>query len=367
VGEHSESAEPMAVPNIQPEFVAVGEHNLKRSIKEASLNHVCEGDEIAIVGDTLTVENSELALLGIQGGNVSELDNQTKGCTEVKAVVSHDVIVTVDRSTFDEEDHILSGGKQDEWKKTEVILDVSKTAVQNDTAKSEMEIKIGCETVLTQEIYCTSEEIKASALQNWSVVNIMRNALETISLTPVGHLESATGVGNSENSIQVIHSENRQTLLVEDDNFVQKHIECPCGDENKGSKTEPSFCLSPRDLVPLVDVDGVLITDIIAKDVPMSVKAEVVKNSVCNSALEDELAEKVTMGGVDCHIDKFTATSKADNLQSQNSVLVQPSTEDALDSDIPSDTVHIELSPLLFSSDDDDSYYTGKFMLDVGI
>jgi len=366
--EHSESAEQMAVLNIQSEFVTAGEYNLKSSIIEASLNKVCEGDDIAIVDDSLTFENSEVTLLGLKGGNVSELGNNNEGCNEVKAVVNHDV-VTVDRNTFDEEDHIFSGEKQDEWKKTEVTLDVSKTAVQNDTVKSETENEIGFEPTLTHESYYTSEEIKTSVLQNCSVVNTMRNASETISLTPVGHQESATGVGNSENSILVIHTENRQTVPVEDDNFVQKHVECYCGDENEVSETESSICLtlSPRDLVLPVDVDGVLITGVIAKDVPVSVKAEVIKNSVCNSALEDELAENVTMGGVDCHIDKFRATSKADNLQSQGSVLVQPCTEDALDSDIPSDTVHIELSPLLFSSDDDNSYYTGKLMSDVGI
>jgi hypothetical protein len=197
----------------------------------------------------------------------------------------------------------------------------------------------------------------------------MRSASETISLTPFGYQESASGVGNSENSTQVIHTENRQTLPVEDDYFVQKHVECACGDENEGSETEPSLCLtfSPRDLVLPVDVDGGLITDVMGKDVPVSVKAEVIKNSVCNSASEDELSENVTMGGVDCHTDKFYTTSKVDNLQSQGSVLVQPCTEDTLDSDIPSDTVHTELSPLLFSSDDDNSYYTGKLMSDVGI
>lgn len=367
--EHSESAEQMAVLNIQSEFVTVGEHNLKSSVMEASSNKVCEGDELAIVDDSLTFENSELTLLGTQGGNVSELGNQNEGCNEMKAVVSHDVVVTVDRNTFDEEDHIFSGGKQDEWKKTEVTLDVSKTAVQNDIVKSETENETGCEPALTQESYYTSEEIKMNVLQNYSVVNTMRNASETVSLTPFGHQESAPGVGNSENSISVIHTENRQTLPVEDDNFVQKHVECTCGDENEGSKTESSLylTLSPRDLVPPVDVDGVLITDVIAKDVPVSVKTEVIKNSVCNSALEDELAENVTMGGVDCHVDKLCTTSKGDNLQSQGSFLVQPCTEDALDSDIPSDTVHTELSPLLFSSDDDNSYYRGKLMSVVGI
>jgi len=359
MSEHSESAEQMAVLNIQSEFVTAGEHNLKSSIIEASLNKVCEGDEIAVVDDGLTFENSELTLLGLRGGNVSN---------EVKAVVSHDV-VTVDRNTFDEEDHIFSGAKQDEWKKTEVTLDVSKTAVQKDTVKSETENEIGFEPTLTQESCYTSEEMKISVLQNCSVVNTMRNVSETISLTPFGHQESASRVGNSENSILGIHTENRQTLPVEDDNFVQKHVECYCGDENEGSETESSICLtlSPRDLVPPVDVDGVLITGVIAKDVPVSVKAEIIKNSVSNSALEDELAENVTMGGVDCHNDKFCTTSKADNLQSQGSVLVQPCTEDAVDSDIPSDTVHIELSPLLFSSDDDNSYNTGKLISDVGI
>jgi len=366
--EHSESAEQMAVLNIQSEFVTAGEHNLKSSIIETSLNKVCEGDEIAIVDDSLTFENSELTLLGMRGGNVSELGNQNEGCNEVKAVVSHDVVVTVDRNTFDEEDHIFSGGKQDEWKKTEVTLDVSKTAVQNDTVKSETENEIGCEPAVTQENY-TSEEIKISVLQNCSVVNTMRSASETISLTPFGHQESASGVGNSENSTPVIHTENRQTLPVEDDNFVQKHVERACGHENEGSETESSLCLtsSPRDLVLPVDVDGGLITDVIGKDVPVSVKAKVIKNFVYNSALEDELSENVTMGGVDCHMDKFYTTSKVDNLQSQGSVLVQPCTEDALDSDIPSDTVRTELSPLLFSPDDDNSYYTGKLMSDVGI
>lgn len=365
--EHSESAEQMAVHNnIRSEFVTAGEHNLKSSIIEASLNKVCEGDEIAIVDDSLTFENSELTLLGIQGGNVSELGNQNEGCNEVKADVSRDVVVTVDRNTFDEEDHIFSGGKQDEWKNTEVTLDVRKTAVQNYTVKSETENEISCEPALTPESYYTSEDIKISVLQNCSVVNTMRNASETISSTPIGHQESASGVGNSESSIPVIHTENRQTLSVEDDNFVQKHVEYSCGGENEGSETESSLCLtlSPRDLVPPVDVDGVLIADVIAKDVPVSVKAEVIKNSVCSSALEDKLAESVTMGGLDGHVDKFCTTSKADNLQSQGSVLVQPCTEDALDSDIPSDTVHIELSPLLFSSEDDNSYYTGKLMSD---
>jgi hypothetical protein len=359
----------MAVLNIQSEFVTAGEHNLKSSIIEASLNKVCEGDEIAVVDDSLTFENSELTLLGIRGGNVSDLGNQNEGCNEAKAVVSHDVVVTVNRNTFDEEDHISSGGKQDEWKNTEVTLDVSKTAVQNDTVKSETENEIGCETALTQESYYTSEEIKISVLQNCSVVNTLRSASETISLTPFGHQEFASGVGNSENSTPVIHTENRQTLPVEDDNFLQKHVECACGDENEGSETQSSLCLtfSPRDLVLPVDVDGGLITDVIRKDVPVSVKAEVIKNSVCNSALEYELSENATMGGVDSHIDKFYTTSKVDNLQSLGSVLVQPCTEDALDSDILSDAVHTELSPLLFSSDDDNSYYTGKLLSDVGI
>jgi hypothetical protein len=363
--EHSESAEQMAVLNIQSEFVTAGEHNLKSSIMEASLNKVCEGD----VDDSLTFENSELTLLGAQGGNVSELGNQNEGCNEMKAVVSHDFIVTVDRNTFAEEDHIFSGGKQNEWKKTEVTLYVSKTAVQNDTVKSERENEIGCEPPLTQESYNTSEEIKINVLQNCSVVNTMRNASETISLTPFGHQESASGVGNSENNIPIIHTEDRQTLPVEDDNFVQKHVECSRGDKNEGLETESSLCLtlSPRDLVPPVDVDGVLITDVIATDVPVSVKAEVIKNHVCNSTLEGELAENVTMGGVDCHIDKLYTTSKPDNLQSQGSFLVHPCAEDALDSDIPSDTVHTELSPLLFSSDDDNSYYTGKLMSVVRI
>ena len=366
--EYSESAEQMTVHNIQSEFVTAVEHNLKSSIIEASLNKVCEGDERAIVDDSLTFENGELTLLELPGGNVSELGNHNEGCNEVKAVVSHDVVI-VDRNTFDEEDHIFSGGKQDEWKKTEVTLDVSKTAVQKDTVKSETENEIGFEPTLTQESYYTSAEIKISVLQNCSVVNTKRNASETISLTPFGHQEFASGVGNSENSIVVIHTENRQTLPVEDDNFVKKHVECYCGDENKGSETESSICLtlSPRDLVTPLDVDGVLITGVIAKDVPVGVKAEVMKNSVCNSALEDELAENMTMGGVDCHIDKFCTTSKLDNLQSQGSVLVQPCSEDALDSDIPSDIVHIALSPLLFSSDDDNSYYAGKLVSDVGI
>jgi len=365
--EHSESAEQMAVLNIQSEFVTAGEHDLKSSVIEASLNKVCEGDEIAIVDDSLTFENSELTSLGLQGGNISELGNQIERCNDMKAVVSHDV-VTVDRNTFDEEDHIFSGAKQDEWKKTAVTLDVSKTAVRKDTVKSETENEIGFEPTLTQESYYTSEEIKISVLQNCSVVNTMRNASETISLTPFGHQESASGVGNSENNIPVIHTENRQTLPVEDDNFGQKNVESYCGDENEGSEIESSICptLSPRNLVLPVDVEGVLIADGIAKDVPVSVKADIIKNSVCNSALEDELAEDVTMGGVDCHIDKFCTTSKADNLQTLGSVLVQPCTEDTLDSDIPSDTVHIELSPLLFSSDDDNSY-TGKLMSDVGI
>jgi len=366
--EHSESSEQMAFPNIQSEFVTAGEHNLKSSIMETLLNKVCEGDEVAIVDDSLTFENSEVTLLGIQGGNVSELGNHNEGCNEVKAVVSHDVVVTGDRNMFDEEDHIFSGGKQDEWKKTEVTLDVSKTVVHNDTVKSETENEIGCEPALTQESCYTSEEIKISVLQNCSVVDTGRNASETVYLTPFGHQESASGVGNCENSIPVIHTENRQTLPLEDDNFVQKHIEYSCGDENEGLETESSLCLtlSPKDLVLPVDVDGVLVTDVIAKDVPVSVKDEVIKNAVCNSALEDELAESVTVGGVDCHIDKL-CTSKAHNLQSQGSVLVQPSTEDALDSDIPSDAVHIEHSPLLFSSDDDNSYCTGKLLSVVGI
>ena len=360
--EHSASAERMAILNIQSEFVTAGEYNLKSSTIGASLNKVCEGDEIAIVDDSLTFENSELTLLEMQGGNVSELDNQTEGCNEVRTIVSHDALVTVDRNTFDE-DGILSGGKQDGWKKTEVALDVSKTVVQNDRVKSETEIEIGCEPVLTQESY-TSEEIKISVLQNRSVFNTTRNVSETVSLTPVGHQKSATGVGNSENSIPVIHTEHRQTLPVEDDNFVQKHVEYSCGDESVGSKTEPSLCLtfSARDLVQPVDMDSVMITDVTAKNMPVSVKAEVIKNTVCNSALEDELAENLTIGGTDCHIDKFCTTSKADNLHSQSSVLVLQCTEDALDSDMPSDTVHIELSPLLFSSDDENSYYTGKFM-----
>jgi hypothetical protein len=369
--EHSESAEKVAILNVQSEFVIGGESNLKRCIIEASLNKVREGDGIATVDDSLKFENSELALLEIQGGSASELDNQTEGCNEVRAILSHDVEVTVDRNSFDKEDHILCAGKQDERKKAEAISDVSKAVVQNDTVKSEIKIGIGCEPVLTQEIDYTSEEIKMNMLPNPFVGNTMRNASETTSLTSVGCRKSSTEFENSENSTPVIYIENTQTLPVEDDNFVHKLVECSCDDDDddEGSKTESnlSLTLSPKSLVLSVDMDGVLITNEIAEDVPVSVKAEVIKYSLCNSALADELAENMTVGGEDNCVDKFCTTSKADHLQSQSSVFVQSCADDTLNSDMPSDTGHIELSPLLFSSDDDNSYYTGKLMSDIGI
>jgi hypothetical protein len=358
VREHTESAEKMAILNVQSEFVVEGESNLKSSIIKASLNEVCEGDGIAAVDDSLKFENGALSLLEIQGGNASELDKQAEGCNEVRAILCHDVEVTVDRNLFDEEDHVVCAGKQDEWKKTEVISDVSKDAVQNDTVKSELEIEIGCEPVLTQETDYTSEEIKMNMLHNPSVLNRMRNASEIMSLMSVGCRKSPTKVENSGNSSPVIYTENVQTLPVEDDNFVQKCVECPC-DDGEGLKTVSNFSLTvgPRSLGPSKGMDGVVITDQIAQDESVSVKAEVIVNSVCNS----ELAGSMTVGGAYCCVDKFCTTSKADHLQSQSSVRVQLCSENV------SDTVHTELSPLLFSSDDDNSYYTGKLISGMGI
>jgi hypothetical protein len=374
--EHSECAEKMDDLDIQPEFAIGGKCNLESSIVKSSLNKVHEGGGLVTVDDSLKLENSELALLEGHGGNAKELETQTEKFNEDRGIVNHDVDMTVDRNLFCEADHILCVGKQDEQKKTEVTSDVSKTAVWNDTGKSVIEIEIGCESLFKQESDYTSQESKINMLQNSAVVNTIRNASESISVTSDGCQKFEAG--NSKNSSPVIHTANRQSLPVEHDNFVQTHVECfyddhhhdggsgaTTADDDDGLKIESIFChtLSSKNFVLPLYTDGTLIADEMAKDMPVNTKAEVIKDSLGNSVLAGELEENITVGGEDCDRVKFCAASNADHLQSQSSFLVELHTEHALGSDVHSDTGNTELSPLLFSSDDDNSFYTGKLIM----
>jgi hypothetical protein len=377
MSKYSESAENMNDLQAQSETYAVGgELVVESTVIESPVHEIHEAEGIPIVSDSLKFQSSESALLQIKGGNTIELDNQTERGNEVSTIVSNNTEVSVGRNLFDEEDHIACTEKSGEIESSEVSSDGSGTTLKYDTIKSEKQIEIVHEPLMLQKINCNLEEIKVNTPQDASVVNVMRNAIEVVSPASVGCAQSFSQFENSENSCPVIETENRQTLSAEDDILVQKHVQCSFDNERE-LRTESGFCCSPKDPLPSIGLNAIQISGETAKEQPVNIKtvndakAEVTKNSVCSSVLVGESENTVAVASTDCHRDQFFKTSKIDVSQSHNSsVLVQSYIEDTLDcsnNDVSSDAVYVEHSPLLFSSDDEKSYYTGKVRQNIDV
>jgi hypothetical protein len=365
IKEQSASAEKICSLNlqIQSEPRAVGGKSVVKScVIESLMNEVYEAKGIAIVSDSLKFQSSQAALLQVQGENMRELCNQTERGNELSTITSHEIEVSVGRNAFDE-DYIVCAGKC-EHEMTEVSLNGSETRVKNDTVKSETQSEIACEPRSLQNIDNILQKIEIKMPEDVSIINVMRNATVSISPTSVRCVQSSTKAENSENSHLVNCTQNRQTVSVEGDSPVQKCVQNSFDDEEP--RTEWSVGLSPKNPIPLLGMDGVLITSESEKVQSVNIKAEDIKNTVCSSVLARELAEDV-MASTDSHRDRFYEVSKTDNLQSSvhnSSLLVQSYTEDTLDcyNDVSSGAVFLEHSPLLFSSDDENSYYTGKII-----
>lgn len=361
IKEHSESAEKMCNLNLktQCEPCCVGGKSVvKSSVIESLINEVYESEGIAIVNDSFKFQSSEAMLLQVQGGNVTERGN------EVSTIVSHDIEVTVGRNAFDEDYSVCTG--KCEHEKTEVSFGGSETAMgtATDTVKSEKHIEIACEPIPLQNIDNTSQKIEIKMPENASIINVTRNATVSMSPTSVGCALSSIQAENSENSHLMICTQYRQTVSV-GDSPVQKCVQNSYDDMEK-LRTESSVGSSLKSQIPLVGMNGVLIVGESEKVQPVNIKAEDTKSMECSSVLAEELAENV-VASADFHRDRFYKVNETDRSQSSlhnSSLLVRSCTEDKLVcyNDLSSDTVFVEHSPLLFSSDDENSYYAGKII-----
>jgi hypothetical protein len=250
--------------------------------------------------------------------------------------------------------------------KTEVSLGGSETAMvtASDAVKSEKHVEIACESIPLENIDNTSQKFEIKMPEDASIINVIRNATVNMSLTSVGCASSSTQAENSENSHLMICTHNKQTVSV-GDSPVQKCVQNSF-DDMEELRTETSVSSSPKSPVPLTGMNGALITGESEDVQPVNIKAEDIKSMVCSSALAGELAENV-VASADFQRDRFHEVSKTDPLQSSvqnSSLLFRSYTEDTLDcyNDVSSGTVFVEHSPLLFSSDDENSYYTGKII-----
>jgi hypothetical protein len=329
---------------------------VESSMVESLVNEVYDAEEIAIVKNSLKFRSKEAVLLQIQRGNVSELVNQTKRGNEVNTTVNHDVEVTAIQNVFDE-DHTVCAGEC-KHKKTEVSVVGSETGMvtSTDTVKSETHVEIVSEPLLLQNIDNTLQKIEMKLPEETSVMNGMRNA--RVSMSPeVRCALSSIQAENSESSHLMICTQKGQIVSV-DDSAVQKCVQTSFGD------VESTVSHSPERQIPLIGTGGALITAESEKIQSVNIKAEDKTNMVHSSILAGEMAENV-VESADSYRDRLYKGSKTDYVQSSvhnSPLLVQSYTEDALDcyNDVPSGTVFVEHSPLLFSSDDENSYYTGK-------
>lgn len=359
--EHSEPSEKICNLNLKTQFEphCVGGKSLVKShVIESLINEMYEAEGIAIVNDSFKFQSSEAVLLQVQGGNKTERAN------EMSTIVSHDIEVTVGQNACDE-DYTVCTGKC-ELLKTEVSFGGSETAMSTatDAVKSKEHVESSCEPIPLQSIHNTSQQIEIKMPEDASILNVTRNVTVSMSPTSVGCTLSSIQAENSENSHLMICTQNRQTVSV-GDSPVQKCVQNSF-DDMEELRTKSRVGSSPKSPIPLIGMNCVIITGESEKVQPVNMKAEDIKSMECSSVLEEELAENV-VASADFHRDSFCEVSKTDRLQStvhNSSLLVQSYTEDKLDcyNDLSSDTVFVEHSPLLFSSDDENSYYTGKII-----
>jgi hypothetical protein len=367
--ERSESAEKINDLNLQSQFerISVGvETAVEGSVMEPSINAIHKVEEIAVNNDKLEFQSSELVFLEIQGGVTSVLDDQTEKDDEL----SHDTEAIMGRNSFDEEDCIVCAGKGDGERDMRIGSHETETAAQNDTANSETQTTVVSEPLLLQNTDYTAEGTTINMLHNASVVNIMRNVKEIMSPAIVEYAESSAQVENSENICPLVHTENRCAMPVGDDILVQKCEQCSFDEEELTAQSD--VCSSPKNSVPSIGINGSQSPGEATRNHSVNVKAvDCLKAEVTNnSILAGELSENtMTVASADCHKDQLCfGTIKEDTSHSSiqvhnSSDLVQLCTEDALDcsyNDLSSDAVCVEHSPLLFSSDDENSYYIGK-------
>jgi hypothetical protein len=356
-----ELSEPGETCNInlqtQDEPCAIREKSVvESSMVESLVNEVYDAEGISIVNNSLTFQSKETVLLQIQRGNVSELDNQTERGNEVNTTVNHDVEVTASQNVFGEDNTVCAGECKHE--KTEVSVVGSETVMvtSTDTVKSEIHVEIVSEPLSLQNIDNTLQKIEMKLPEEASVMNEMRNA--TVSMSPdVRCALSSTQAENSENSHLIICTQKGRIVSV-GDSAVQKCVQTSFDD------VQSTVTYSPKRQNPLIEIGGALITAESEKIQSVNIKAEDKTDMSHSSVLAGEMAENV-VESADSHRERLYKVSKTDHVQSsvRNSPLpVQPYTEDALDcyNDVPSGTVFVEHSPLLFSSDDENSYYTGK-------
>jgi hypothetical protein len=325
---------------------------------------------IPVVSDSLKFQSSESALLQLNDGNIIGLDNQSEGGSEISTIVHCSAEVSVGRYLSDVEDYIACTEKSGEIISSEATSGGSRSTLQNDTRKFETQIEIPHEPLILQKIDYSLEDMKINTLQDASAANLMRSGVE-VSETSVGFAQSSSQFENSANSCPLISTENRQTLSAGDDIHLQKCVQCSYDSEGK-LRTESSVCYSPKYPLPSIALNAIQISSEIAKEQPLNakavsdIKAEVTKNSGGSSVLVSELLEnKVAVASEDCHREQFFKASKTVVSQSHSSsFFVKSHTEDTLDCayEVSSDAVYVERSPLLFSSDDEKSYYTGKVM-----
>ncbi|XP_021937969.1 uncharacterized protein LOC110838746 isoform X2 [Zootermopsis nevadensis] len=338
-------------------FSVGGESVVESTVMESPVNKICEAEGISIVGDSLKFQSSESALLHIKVGDKVELHNQTERGSEVSTIICHNTDVSVGRNLFDEEDHTAHTEESGDIESSEVSFDGSRTSLQIDTLKSETQNKIVHKPDMLQKIDHSVEKIKANTLQHVSV-----------SPTLVGCAQSSPHFQNSENSVPVINTENKQTLSVDDDIHVQKCMQYSFDNEGE-LRTESGVCYNSKYPISSVGPNAFLISGDITKEQSVNIKTvndmktKVTKNLACSSVLVDESSENIVeVASADCHRDQFFKASKTDVSQSHSSsVLLQLHTEVTLEcsyNNVSSDAVYVEHSPLLFSSDDEKSYYT---------
>lgn len=347
-------------------FSVGGESVVESTVMESPVNKICEAEGISIVGDSLKFQSSESALLHIKVGDKVELHNQTERGSEVSTIICHNTDVSVGRNLFVEEDHTAHTEESGDIESSEVSFDGSRTSLQIDTLKSETQNKIVHKPDMLQKIDHSVEKIKTNTLQHVSV-----------SPTLVGCAQSSPHFQNSENSVPVINTENKQTLSVDDDIHVQKCMQYSFDNEGE-LRTESGVCYNSKYPISSVGPNAFLISGDITKEQSVNIKTvndmktKVTKNLACSSVLVDESSENIVeVASADCHRDQFFKASKTDVSQSHSSsVLLQLHTEVTLEcsyNNVSSDAVYVEHSPLLFSSDDEKSYYTGKVMQNVDV
>jgi hypothetical protein len=310
---------------------------------------------IAIVNNSLKFRSDDAVLLHVHRGNGSELDNHTERGIEVNTTVNRDVKVTARQNVF-EEDHTVCA-RECKREKTEVSVVGSETAMvmATDAVKSETHLEIVSEPLPLQNINNTLQKIGTKLPEDASVINEMRNATVSVSPISVGCALSSTQAEDFENSHLKICTQMEQTVSV-DDSAVKKCVQTSFDD------VESTVSHSPKRQISLIGIGDVITTES-EKVQSVNIKAED-KTNIVHSPVLAELAEN----GVEIaesHRDRLYKVSKTDYVQpsaNNSPLLVQSYTEDTLDcyNEVPSRTVFVEHSPLLFSSDDENSYYTGK-------